>query len=332
MAEAPRRPPATWQLRVLADAGALPLGAAVLVDAGRADSADHAGLALTCAHVLDAAVPADPPGREVLLDSPSAAPGWSARARVARDGWFVGRSPWDVAVLRITTGPVPDALRAARLGRSEGANGRIGACGYPRAVPLGLWAYTVPAGPGGPYPGCVQIDGERAAGARVTAGFSGAGAQDLASGAVIGLVSHAYRGTDHRTGWMIPMELIAGACPAVAHRLAARGRGGAASAPPPRIAARIALARALGEVPTLTDPQRRSVFVRYLDARIRGRVAAGAQTDVFAHGLVQCCDDYDGALLAALSTLAALEEDSAPMRGVWSAAEPFLAPGRDAAR
>ncbi|MFD1078623.1 trypsin-like peptidase domain-containing protein, partial [Longispora fulva] len=194
---APRRD--TWRVRILGADGRVCGGGVLVAD----------DLVLTCAHVVTAALRADPgpalPRSSVLVDFPAYG-GQSRQAWVTAGGWLpiAANGSGDLAVLKLQ-GPVP--AQPATIGSwSQVADNAVRVYGHPRALPEGVWANATLSGTGGPGGELVQLIG-RLEGRRIERGFSGCGVVDSGTGAVIGILVSADSSEGSRNAWMLPMEL-----------------------------------------------------------------------------------------------------------------------------
>jgi hypothetical protein len=241
-----------WRVRVSRTDGRI-CGAGVLIDRLRV---------LTCAHVVAQALGVDlrggTPTGTIRVEFPSLG-GVSRLATVAADGWVPmapdGRG--DVAVL-VLDEPAPPRLVPAGLARCGPLENRmVRAYGHPVGIDDGVWAVTKLVGFGGPSGEWVQIDGQTVTGRRVEGGFSGAGAIDDRSGAVVGLIVAEDAQAANKVAWMIPMELVAAYLPFLAGLLA--------PGPEPAPAAPVVpQQRPAGSVPErrLTQAEQRELFER----------------------------------------------------------------------
>ncbi len=290
-----------WQLRVTDRRGTALHGAAVLV---------ATGYALTCAHVVREAVAEPPrhsdpgsagPGSTVRLDAPRGGPRWESTATVVPDGWWWDTAaPWDVAVLRLDR---PAPARPAALARHR-VGDRVRVLGFPRAE-NGRWVTGRVTGTGGSRHGNVQIDVDSTAGFTVLPGFSGSGVRGERADTLLGLVCEA--SGDGRAGWMIPMEAIPRVWPSPGGSPAT---GGAA---PGAREALTRTAKAMTDLRTLLLPDLRRDFYMALDPRLRRRLRADQDIQVFASQLVALAHDEYGLLREVLGLLDEREEGSASM-------------------
>jgi hypothetical protein len=243
-----------WRARILACPGGPPRGAGVLLPGDRV---------LTCAHVVERAVglgPGDhPDGAEVTVDLPGSRSGVRLSAAVVPGGWAPPvEGHGDVAVLRLLS-PLPGDARPAVLRRcGETRERRVRVFGQPDERTPPAWARAVLAGPGGPSPDWIQLDGLSSFGARVRGGYSGAGVV-TGDGAVIGIVVAEARPAEQRTAWMLPAEAVLRHCPLLGDALAPDEPPGRAEGWPPGAEQR--LTHALVRIPSVRDPQRRRSIV-----------------------------------------------------------------------
>ncbi|CAL9548513.1 hypothetical protein SUDANB108_04414 [Streptomyces sp. enrichment culture] len=174
------------------------------------------GLAVTCAHVVEAALrgprreeaPADP----VTVDFPAEPGVGPVKARVAEGGWFRLAPASDLAVLRLT-GPLPPGTSAAPVdATAPRTDVPVWVFGHPPDAPNGVWARARTVAAGGPQARWLQLDGDDSPGARIEQGFSGAGVWDRHSLKVTGVVSSVLNRAapiPTRVAWMIPFALLA---------------------------------------------------------------------------------------------------------------------------
>ncbi|GAB3457635.1 hypothetical protein GCM10027570_40390 [Streptomonospora sediminis] len=332
----PQSPPARtnlpdWQLRVIrggggpAAGGSGNSGGVGSVGSGVVVSPFHV---LTCAHVVEAALPpdrrtADPAGPRtaVRLDAPRGADGWQATGTVVDDGWFRDRAPWDIAVLRLDR-PAPAAPPVLRPAHGAEQGTGIGIVGFSDAA-AGVWVYGTLGGSGGSAYEHVQLDVRPAGGLGVVAGFSGGGVRDQRDGALLGILCEAWLEGTAPAGvcWMIPIEAVPPVWeqgpPAQPQQQVV---GSAPAEPGPRRTAE--LGRAVGQLRTVLIPDRRQDFYLALDRRLRDRLKVDAEAGVFASQLVNLAREYE-LLGEVLGMLEAAEEGSRAMGGVWDAAAPF---------
>lgn len=277
--------PEAWRVRISRPDGRV-FGAGVLVDRQKV---------LTCAHVVAEALGVDPRGAQptesVQVDFPSLA-GVKRLGSVVPGGWVPmaedGRG--DIAVLMLDE-PTPDELVPASL-RPCGqlAEDRtVRSYGHPAGIEDGVWALTRLVGFGGPGGEWIQMDGQTVTGRRVERGFSGAGAIDERSGAVVGLVIAEDVHAPHKVAWMIPMELVARYLPAV-FALLEEASGEPEPEPAPRQpgaaaerrlspAEQRALFDKLWAVPGMRDRPARDLYLDALEQRLGERVSFDRQRD-----------------------------------------------------
>ncbi|MFE3458183.1 trypsin-like peptidase domain-containing protein [Nocardiopsis aegyptia] len=293
-----------WQLRIVHPANSTPYGAAVQV------SPVHV---VTCAHVVDLAVADAGPGSTVHLDAPRGGGTWTATGTVLPGGWWwKTAAPWDVAVLRLDRpGPaVPPTLAPAhRTGEA------VRFVGFPRS-PAGRWVTGRLVGDGGSHPEFTQIDTDSTVGLTVVRGYSGSGVRPRDGDTLIGIVTES--ALDGRVGWMIPMTAI----PRV-WTPEQSAQSGTARTPTARTAAETA--RAMTDLHTLLDADRRLAFYRGLDPRLRRRLRVDQDLEAFASALVALAHEQYGLLHDVLGQLEHWEEGSAAMRRVHEVAAPLLA-------
>lgn len=296
-----------WQLRVTDRHGTALHGAAVLV---------APEYAVTCAHVVIEAVAESGgetcagPGATLRLDAPRGGTGWEAIATVVSDGWWWRTSaPWDVAVLRLDR-PAP-ARPAQPVRHRVGAGVRI--LGFPRAE-SGRWVTGRITGAGGSRFGYVQIDVDSGAGLTVLPGFSGSGVREEGDDALLGVVCEA--AADGRAGWMIPMEAVPRVWPTV--------RTGADRGTDVDREALTRTARAMTDLRTLLSPDQRLDLYIALDPRLRRRLRADQDLQVFTAQLVGLAHGEYGLLSEVLGLLDEREDGSAGMLRVREAAAPLL--------
>ncbi|MFV0134065.1 effector-associated domain 2-containing protein [Streptomyces sp. HMX87] len=217
---------APWRIRVLVGGhdGSPAGGARAPGDAGhrRRPVAGAAvlladGLAVTCAHVVEAALrrprTEEPPAGTLEVDFPTAPPGTPpVPARVAEGGWFRRAPAGDLAVLRLAGPPPPGTAPAPVTAAAPETGAPVLVFGHPADVPDGVWASAHPVASGGPQPHWLQLDGD-GQGARIERGFSGAGVWDRRARAVYGVVSSVLdraAPVPTRVAWMVPFALLAG--------------------------------------------------------------------------------------------------------------------------
>ncbi|MGY0233113.1 VMAP-C domain-containing protein [Longispora urticae] len=255
---------------------------------------DH-DLILTCAHVVTAALRADPgpalPRTSVRVDFPAFS-GLTRQAWVAAGGWLpiAADGSGDLAVLKLQ-GPVP--AQAAAIGAwTEVAEESVRVYGHPRQLPEGVWAHATLSGTGGPGGELVQLIG-RLEGRRIERGFSGCGVMDAETGAVVGIVVAEDGSEGSRNAWMLPMEL--------AYRLAPLA--GPSGALEPARDYLDDLLHELQSVPGLDDRVNRGYLVDELERELDRRVEF-TSSDHTARDLLQllrgCLEDPDGEALDAL--------------------------------
>ncbi|MEV7077570.1 trypsin-like peptidase domain-containing protein [Streptomyces sp. NPDC093516] len=181
-------------------------GAAVLLSGG---------LAVTCAHVVEAALRRprleEAPEDTVQVDFPAVPGAGPVAARVAGEGWFRRAPASDLAVLRLTGPPPPGTAAAPVDATAPGADVPVLVFGHPSDAPDGVWARARTVAAGGPQARWLQLDGDDGLGARIEQGFSGAGVWDRRNHTVAGVVSSVLNRAapiPTRVAWMIPFALL----------------------------------------------------------------------------------------------------------------------------
>ncbi len=172
--------------------------------------------ALTCAHVVTRALglPDDAPHApegELRLDFPLLAPGRGLTARV-----IFWRPETDVASLQLE-GELPMGARPVRLMTLDDLWGhRFRAFGFPHGHDDGVWASGMLSGK--QAAGWTQIEDVRQTGFRVEPGFSGAPVWDEQLDAVVGMVAAAERRAEVKAAFILPVEALVAAWPALGER------------------------------------------------------------------------------------------------------------------
>lgn len=286
----PVQPNAGWRVSVYVDNGAEVVGQGVLVTPNQV---------LTCAHVVAAALDADPggpaPAGQLLVSFPGCRGRELLACRVVEKAWHPLRpdGSGDIAVLRLLR-PPPEGARPAALGR------------WDRSVPTeawvfghsaqttrdGGWAVTRTTGSAGPDGEWVQLD-QDGRNYRVDRGYSGAGVLDRRTGKVVGIAV----GRDHvmanHVAWMIPMETV--------HRYwrglpLGSGRRGSARIPPQL---EDELVRMLLRIDGISDPRARGLHISLFQGRYPARpeVERHPEDDFEdVRGLLRACLDRPGGM------------------------------------
>jgi S1-C subfamily serine protease len=206
-----------WLVRIRRSAEGLPVGAGVHCGGGHV---------LTCAHVVADSL--TQPTTSVYIDFQYAEQAHLIEAAVAAGGW---QPTGDMAMLSIDADAVPTDARAACFGATYSgvSSHRFRVHGYPRGHERdGVLATGVVVGPAGRD--FLQLQAESALGYSLEAGFSGSPVWDVDSETVVGIVAAKDRaradGTDPRTGYAIPSEVLVSVwpwlSPAVGGRSAAK--------------------------------------------------------------------------------------------------------------
>jgi WD40 repeat protein len=160
-----------------------------------------AGLVLTCAHVVRAAVgrPALELGDEVMIDFPMTAPGEFRAAVITH----LADSPGDMAdVAGLAVGSVPDGARALRVVAADEITGhRVQAFGVTENRDKGVWSEGILRRP--IADGVLQIEDDRAYGVPMRPGFSGSPLIDLDLLAVIGMVTEVESRPERRVAYAL---------------------------------------------------------------------------------------------------------------------------------
>lgn len=204
------------------DAAGLVVGAGFLV------SSVHV---LTCAHVVTRALglpdgTSEAPEAELTLDFPLVPSEGAVTARtmlwrpVGSEPISPGIAAEDVAVLELTVSP-PTRSRACRLMTSADLWGHgFRTFGFPAERRDGVWATGLLRGRQGT--GWVQIEDVKEAGYRVQPGFSGAPVWDEALAGIVGMAVAVDGQPDVRAAFIIPVEALVGAWPALGTQVTRR--------------------------------------------------------------------------------------------------------------
>jgi len=176
----------------------------------------------------------------------------------------------DVAVLRLD-GPLPPGVVPAVLGPLPGSPRAARVYGNPASVESGVWAAVTVGFSGGPGGRWIQLD-PAGAGARIGAGFSGAGVMSDDDGHVIGYLTASH--VDGTAAWMTPWREVVAHWPPLERLLppaATRRRGATPSAaaaagdePPVDEAYGRVSTRGFGDRPATKDALARAALVETL--------------------------------------------------------------------
>jgi hypothetical protein len=309
-----------WRVRVCGSDGAV-YGAGVLV----------AGCSvLTCAHVVQRALGVKAervrPGAEVDVDLPMSPQHARHRARIAADGWIPARDDHcgDLAVLTLPEDAVSGTLPAVVRICGPAAGRRVRLYGHPLGLDQGTWVSAVMRGTGGPAGEWIQLDAV-ATGHRITAGFSGAGIVEEASGDVIGLLVAEDLTVAARVGWMVPLECAARHWPPLAALLAPPDDfPGAFDDGTPQALRRswlFGVVECCLRVPVLAGQAGRDRVVGQLRPGIAAVAERYSQPRMDLHGIVAACLAYEGGLAEFVEVVGGFEGGSLPMRDLRQAVD-----------
>lgn len=174
-------------------------------------------LVLTCAHVVNAAVGAQPdervrPAQQVIAEFPLVAAGQTMRATVQTWVPIEADATGDIALLHLAD-PPPAAAEPVRLATTPDTwDHPFRTYGFPRGYPGGLWASGRILGR--QRHGWVQLEDVKAAGAAVERGFSGAAVYDEQLHAVVGMVVAQDLHESNKIAFMLPADTLAALMPA----------------------------------------------------------------------------------------------------------------------
>jgi S1-C subfamily serine protease len=300
----------TWRARVSGEHRVV--GAGILV---------ASDLVLTCAHLISALLDTNPPGAaptgQITVDFPGSTSRTRIGATVRADGWVPvdDDNGGDLALLALSAPPPPD-VRPARLRRSgEPRRRRVRAFGHPTGLDGGVWTRAELVGYGGPSPGWVQFDGLDTSGRAVSAGFSGAGVVDEA-GDVIGMVVAADRAVAGKVAWMIPTEVMIDRLPPLTALLTATRVDAASGSRALGWADVQRLARAISDLPVMSDEAARQLVVSSLPPTISGAIPRHSTLLIDVYGIVRTCLDHPGGLTELMSVIRAFAAGSVPLARV----------------
>lgn len=188
-----------WRLRLKDSHGTI-IGAGIALTGGAI---------LTCAHVVKNAADF---GDDVEITAEWVELGRHATAKVVPGCWAPELDGGGADIALLTT-IVPTDLPGTTLHRVPAPRNRtVHAFGFPVDHDFGIWASGVLAGTGGPGCEWIQLDHvERSE--HIREGFSGAGAVDDGSGAVVGMVVSAY--LESNLAWIIPIDTLRRHVPAL---------------------------------------------------------------------------------------------------------------------
>jgi serine protease Do len=185
-----------WRVRITDPAGAVVLGAGVLLGDGHV---------LTSAHVVAGAG-----GAVVVHYAGAGGSAPPARATVVPE-WCVpplSGQRGDVALLRLES-PRPASAGGATLRRTALSWDRaVRVCGFPRGLEDGVHSRATLTAAGGPAGEWLPLTARSAGEQRIRSGFGGAGVVDEATGDVLGIVVGEHTDQTSSPSWMIPVETI----------------------------------------------------------------------------------------------------------------------------
>jgi hypothetical protein len=284
-----------WRVRVC-DAAGHTRGAGILVEAD---------LVLTAADVLGDRH--DRAGGGRLSTVTAAFPGTRVGDR---------RQPL-ARIASVSTGAATGRLALLHLaGRSPAGPALLAACGepgnrpvlvhgYPPRLADGVWARARAAGAPAPGSGCIQLAADTVPCPRIGRGFRGAGVLDARSGAVIGIVVAEDPTAAVPHAWMLPVEAVIEAFPALVGQLA--------EPRPLRRGWLFDLLDTMLAVPAVADERSRDQIVRLLRPDIATTISRRPNAHFDTWAVLQTCLNFPDGLTELVDAIRAVEGETLPL-------------------